>query len=184
MRTSFLISFVLGSALVACGGDDGPSGGVDAPPATVDAAPDAPAALMGLGQRCVPSMGGADCPGDLGCLGPSTSTTNNGMCTTQCAMNVMFTTNAQGGVPPQGMTGAETPNPAASNGTCTAAYTGGIGTAACNSPFGLTPAPSGGMLAPNTTYTVQYACGINCGANNTCPTGLTCNTTIMQCRVM
>jgi len=173
----FVVSLFAVSMSAACGDDGGGGGGgnVDAP-IVIDAPPDAPPELTGLGKRCTPSMGGADCPNTLGCLGPVGSTTNNGMCTTQCIMNATFMTDAQS------VGGAITPNPSTQDAVCTAAYTGTIGTAACNSPFGLTPAHT--MLMPNTTYTVQYACGITCGANNACPTGLTCNATIQQCRVM
>jgi hypothetical protein len=162
MRSFLFVSMAL--ALVACG-DDGGSPGVDAPP-MVDAGPDAPGPLMGLGQRCIPSMGGADCPDPLGCLGNPASTMPDGMCTAVCAMNTMFMTDAQGAP------GNPTPDPTAQNATCASMYTGGIGTAGCNSPFGLTPAHN--PLMASTNYTVSWACGIQCGAGNTCPTGYTC----------
>jgi hypothetical protein len=166
MRTQLaLASAVLGCVLAACGGDDGGSVGVDAPPPPVDA----PAA-GGLGQRCNPAMAGADCPADASiCLGSSQTA---GICTKLCVMNGTFETNAQGQI------SSATPNPATQNATCAAAYTGTVGTAICASIIlGDTPLaymPPDNPLKASSMYTnMNVACGIQCGANNTCPTGLT-----------
>jgi hypothetical protein len=78
--------------------------------------------------------------------------------------------------------GAFTPDPAAQDAMCAAAYTGTVGTGACTFPFDLMPQHI--PLMANTTYTVKFGCGVQCGAGNTCPSGLTCVTQIMQCRVM
>src|SRR5262245_28674825 len=79
-------------ALVACGDDGGSSG---TPDAKVFMDAPTPAALMGLGQRCVAAMQGADCPASAnGCLTFAAGATM-GICTKACQPNTMFTTNAQ-----------------------------------------------------------------------------------------
>jgi hypothetical protein len=174
MRSLCSIMFVLLSsiALVACG-DDGGSSGPDAKVFQDAPTPDAPVGLTGLGKRCVVAMQGADCPmAAPGCLSFAAGATM-GICTNVCQMNTTFTTNAQS-VP-----GPLTPDPALQNGKCTAIYSATVGTAACDTPVNITPAPP---FQPNTNYTTLMVCGITCGAGNTCAGGLTCNTADMSCR--
>ncbi len=164
------------TGLAGCGGDDGDDGGgqVDAPETdapSVDAAIDA-APLMGLGQLCQPSMQGADCPQNApGCLTFAAGATM-GICTNICVQSATFMTNAQS------QPGPLTPDPSTQNAVCTGIYTGSVGTAACSVPVNQQPA---GALQPNTNYTVAVVCGIQCGAGNACPTGLTCNTQLNTC---
>jgi hypothetical protein len=180
MRTKFFVQILavvsMAVGLAACGGgDDGGSGEIDAPSIDavgtgVDAGPDAAAGLTGLGQLCVGAMGGADCPSTAnGCL---TFGGAMGICTKACVASAMFTTNAQS------QPGPLSPDPATQDAMCTAIYTGTVGTAACAIPANQMPS---GALMPNTTYTVVVACGIRCGANNACPSGLTCNAQSMLC---
>ncbi len=183
MRLSIILFSILAAStltLAGCGGSgDGgdDTGGDDT--ADVDAntgMPDAmeSTALMGLGQRCVPAMMGADCPASAnGCLSAAGETT--GICTKACVASATFMTN--GATPP--VPGPLTPDPSAQNGMCTAIFTGDVGTASCNTPVNLMPAHN--PLMANTTYTVLVACGITCGAGNACPGDLTCDTTTMSC---
>jgi hypothetical protein len=165
--TRLVLSFVLTAsfALVACSGDDG--GGT-----TPDSAPadSAPAALMGLGQKCVPSMNGADCPMNArGCLSFVMGATM-GICTALCVQNGTMMTNAQVEI-----TATPDPTMPAQKAACTAIFTGTIGDARCGNLIdGYLPAHR--PLQANTAYTmVNWACGIACGANNTCAGGLRCD---------
>jgi len=173
-RLSVLFVLLASFVLVACGDD----GGSTAPDAQIfmDApAPDAPTALVGLGQRCVPAMQGADCPANAnGCLSFMPGATV-GICTKLCVGPPpgTFTTNAQS------QPGALNPAPATQNAMCPPIYTGTIGTAECNTLVNVMPA---GALQPNTNYTFLAVCGIKCGAGNTCPAGLTCNAVAQACQ--
>lgn len=168
---SVVLFFGLSAALVACGGDDG-GGGVTVPDASIDAAPDAPAALTGLGQACDPAMQGADCPAMYGCL-TFTMGATKGLCTKYCVMNGSFMTDAMA------KPGALNPDPTTKNGECAAIYTGGsAGVPECNI---LTRREPTGALEANKTYTFDFVCGIACGAGNTCPGTLTCDTNEMLC---
>ncbi|HWU87297.1 MAG TPA: hypothetical protein VN253_08480 [Kofleriaceae bacterium] len=156
-------------AVAACSSEEGGSTGPDAK-VFMDAAVDAPPPpLMGLGQAC--SQGTASCPANapLCILDPA----GKGFCTKQCVMNSMFTTDAQG------KPGAFNPSPSTQDAMCTPIYTGGIGTARCAAAYDLMPADP--QLQPNKTYTIQWGCAIQCGAGNSCPAGLTCNTQVMLC---
>ena len=159
-RLSLLSVLVASFALAACGGDDG--GGVtlpDAPPVT----PDAPAALMGLGQRC--GTGLPACPAGFdGCLVQSMGAV--GVCSKTCLASLQFTTNAM--TPPGIMT--FNPAPTTGTGVCTPLYTGTIGSGSCEALLNITPAPP---LQPNTTYTAAAACVVKAGAGHVCPNGLT-----------
>ena len=185
MRLTTILFSILAAttlSLAACGGGDdggGGGGGDDAPDANDQVVvPDAnePVALMGLGQRCVPAMQNADCPATApACLSAGAAATT-GICSKVCVASSTFMTN--GATPP--VPGAFNPDPTTQNGQCTAIFTGTAGTAACNTPANLTPAHN--PLMANTTYTVLFACGIQCGAGNTCPGDLTCNTASMSCQ--
>lgn len=157
---SLFISSVL---MTACGG--GSDAKVDA---AIDAKPidalvvDAPAALVGLGQKCVKS---ADCPTTTpGCLiKPGAAF---GFCSAICHMNAMFMTDAASMI--SGGTDVSLDDP-----KCVALFTGGTaGVPKCNQFVNRTPS---GALMPNTTYTVQAVCNVACTATNTCPSGMTCN---------
>lgn len=155
---------VLVSALVACGGSDKP------PP------PDAPAALVGLGQPCALAMGGADCPDQMGCLGFDGNPTT-GMCSLLCV-------GPQGATMVVDGTGQPTVTPAPGGAgptmTCTSAYTGGVGTAGCLAIVLWTPMDE--PLQTGKTYTdVGVVCTIACGADNACPGTMRCNTMLRRC---
>lgn len=171
-----VLSILVVSMFAACGGDDGGGGGgVDAPKVIDAPMIDAPAALMGLGQRCVPSMGGADCPTTVPvCLSMGAGAAV-GFCSALCVDGGAGMTDAMGALQLTAITPA--PNTAA----CTSAYMGGaMGTPACNALLATTPAHN--PLMASTNYTaIRIACIVRCGTGNTCPTGLSCNTTAMAC---
>lgn len=171
MRLShlFAMSLLLGSSLVACGGDDGGGGGgVDAAPA-IDAPPDAPPALVGLGQICNQTTA---CPASAPVCLVLMQGATQGFCSLLCHADAQFMTNANAQVD-------SVTDLTADDAKCTAQYTGTAGVASCFLPLDRTPA---GALQANTTYTFQAHCAISCGPNNTCGTGLTCNTTNMLCQ--
>jgi hypothetical protein len=164
--------------LFACGGDDGGGGGGGMPdakvftdaPAQMDAPP---AMLMGLGQKCVPSMMGADCPSSAnGCLSFASGATS-GICTKLCVASGTFMTDAMS--QPTNVN----PDPTTQNATCTAIYSGTTGSGACEAFVNIMPAPP---LQANMNYTFAAACIVKCGAGNTCPSGLTCDTQVMWCK--
>lgn len=172
-RLTILFVVLASFTVVACGDD----GGSSAPDAKIflDASVDGPpAALTGLGQRC--GMGLPACPANApGCV-TFTQGATMGICTDSCVDAGTFMTNAQG------QPGVPTPNPVMQDGMCTPIYTGSIGVAQCNTLVNIMPAPQGGVFQPNTSYTFVAVCGIACGAGNTCPGGLTCNTAAMRCQ--
>jgi hypothetical protein len=171
--------FLVVTLLAACGSSsskshaDGPGPEdakvfMDAPPVT---------GLQGLGQKC--GMGLPACPANapdcigLGLPGGMSSTT---FCTPHCDDNATAKTNAQGQFP-QMSSGY---NPAPDPTKCSAAYTGTVGTPACGVMLSYTPMDN--PPKANKTYTgISLGCAIVCGMGNTCPTGLTCNTTVMAC---
>lgn len=169
MRLSrlFVMSLFVGAALTACG-DDGGTSTPDAPIVVIDAAPDAPAALTGVGQKC--GTGLPACPANASqCVGFQGTTQ---WCTPLCLENGSGTTNAQGQLT------ATTPAP--NNGACTGAFTGTAGMAVCGVILAITPMDN--PLVANKAYTgISLACVVACGASNACPTGMTCNTTQMIC---
>jgi hypothetical protein len=171
MRSFLFVPMVL--ALVGCGDDGGST--VDAGPS--DASVDASSALTGLGQRCVVAMQGADCPTNApGCLSYVQGAAM-GVCTNICVMDGTFMTNAQSQPDPASFM----PNPTTRDSVCQGIYTGDAsGVPSCSALTARTPT---GALGPNMTYTFSLACEISCGAGNTCPGGLTCNTdpNIMAC---
>ena len=100
-----------------------------------------------------------------------------GICTNLCVMDGTFMTNAQSQVDPASFN----PNPTTRDSVCAGLYTGDAsGVPSCSALTARTPA---GALMASTTYTFSMACEISCGAGNTCPGGLTCNTdpNIMAC---
>jgi hypothetical protein len=173
-RHCVVLISILSAPLVACGEDDG--GGDRAPvdaPKPVDAAVDAPAQLMGLGQKCVPSMQGADCPTSApGCLSFGQNATS-GICSKLCVQNGTFSTDSNANP-----TNMNPPDPTVNNSVCAAIYTGTVGSGVCNAYVNQMPP---GNLQPNSNYTFQVACAVGCGANNACPTGYTCDTQTMWC---
>jgi hypothetical protein len=120
--------------------------------------------VKALGQPCVVAMSGADCPTtEYGCLSFG-ATATMGICSLKCVSAGAITTDAQG----------EIPLTAAQEATCTGAFAGTVGTAACAVVLSTVPAEN--PLIANKMYTVDIACGIVCGTGNTCPSGLTCST--------
>ena len=174
MRSHYFVAVIATLAIAGCS-DSKKNPAVDAPPGNIDApsSHDAPpAALMGLGQKCVPAMQGADCPTTAnGCLVAPNAPM--GFCTKLCLAQGTFMTNAQGAP------GAPNPDPTAQSSMCTAIYTGSIGTATCDAFVNLMPMATN-PLHPNTSYTFAAACQITCGAGSTCPAGFTCSTA-MKC---
>jgi hypothetical protein len=123
-------------------------------------------------------MGGADCPTNAPVCLSSAGNTTTGMCSPLCVMNGTMMTNAQA------QPSSITPQP--NNAACTGAYTGTVGNPLCAIIIGgsgpLAYMPPDAQLQANKTYTnVNLACAIQCGANNTCPTGLTPMGTLPQC---
>ena len=168
MRLSrlFILSIVVGSALAACsssGGGGGGGAGADAPKQIDAPAIDAPAGLSGLGQLCVPAMMNADCPANAPlCIGLAGGTAT--YCTPKCLSGGTGTTNAQGQF--------TTTTPAPMTATCTAAFSGTVGTAACGVLLAFVPMDA--SLMPNKAYTgIDIGCAIKCSAAGTCPTGFT-----------
>jgi len=167
----FVMSMLLGSALVACGDDGGKGGGVDAPKA-IDAAIDAPVAAgpTGLGKKCTTP---ADCPANAPeCVGLSQTT--NAWCTPKCLTGGAGTTNGNGALPLSGVT------PAPSTTVCPAAFTGTPvtgGNPVC--ALILATVPADNPLVANKAYTgIDLGCVVACGTGNTCPMGMTCNTAV------
>ncbi len=161
----FVLSMFAVSMFAACGGDDGDGGTPDAPPIVVDAPMiDAPAMLMGLGQRCSASM---PCPTSApNCL--STAGATVGFCSQVCVTGGSATSSATGTLPLASIT------PAPNNAACTAAFSGTVGTAICALRTAITP--NDNPLVANKAYTgIELHCAIACGTGNTCPTGLTCS---------
>lgn len=196
MRSRYGILFVLVSAmsLIACGGDDDGGGvTVDASVQQDAAATDAPSGNItsGLGKSCA---GAQDCSGNgtaTVCLQLQTPSGVKGYCSQLCAgttinmsgmgTGTFMTDNA---TPPAPVTASIMPPTSAwDDAPCQAAYMSSVGSGACASIVNLMPAPAGNppQYAPNTTYSFAVACGIGCGAGNTCPTGFTCNAQSMLC---
>jgi hypothetical protein len=178
MRFFTSVAIFTSFMIVACGG--GGSGKTPDAAVQVDAAIDAPASITGIGQPCVVAMQGADCPaGTDGCLSGGTATM--GICTKLCVGPTppgTFKTDAQAAIPIPPAAGAPAPDPATKNSVCSGAYTGTVGTSACDTFVNVMPAPP---LVANTNYTFLAACTVTCGAGNTCPSPLTCNATDMSC---
>jgi len=157
----------------ACGGDDGGGGGGGLPDASVkmDAAVqmDAPAAIMGLGQKCDQST---PCPQSAPtCVRVGTSTV--GFCSLLCHADAQMKTDANGQISTQTDTSADNPK-------CAAIFTASPGTGVCGMPVNVSPTPTN-PPQKNTTFTYQAHCVVQCGAGNSCPAGLTCNTQVMWC---
>jgi len=151
----FILSVVFA---IGCGGG-GSGKKVDAAPP--DMAIDAPGALAGLGQAC--SMGMNNCPTNAPlCL---LNGAGKGYCTKNCITDGTITTNAQSQP-------TFNPVPTTQDAMCPPLYTGTIGTARCISAYNLRP--NDAQLMPNKTYMIDWACGIQCGAGNTCPSGFSC----------
>ena len=171
IRPSVLFAMLASFTIVACGGE----GGSSQPDAKVflDAPIDSPPpGLTGLGQKCVRSMQGADCPQNAPlCVGV---TQDAAWCTPTCLTGGSGTTNAQRELPLNMIT--PPPNQAA----CTGAYTGAVGMPAC--VLILTTTPMHEQLMANTAYTqIALGCIVLCSANNMCPPGMAANTQFPSC---
>lgn len=175
MSRLFVMSCLLGSALVACGDDGGKTGGnVDAPK-QIDAAIDAPGggnAPTGLGKKCTQPT---DCPASASeCIGLAMGT--NSYCTPKCVTGGTGMTNAMGSLPLNAV------NPPPNNAACTSAFTGTtvVGTPACVVILSTTPADN--PLMANKQYTqIELGCVVVCGTGNTCPMGMTAKTLGSAC---
>ena len=123
---------------------------------------------LALGKKCGSA---ADCPANApDCVGFQGTTS---YCTPLCDMNATGTTNAMGQ-----FTGSLTPAP--SDATCSGAFTGSAGTPKCEAVLSYTPMDT--PPKPNKQYTnISMACVVLCGANSTCPSTMTCNTTVGAC---
>ena len=161
-------AFAMTTGLVACSGDDGGISTVDA--ARIDAGMDA-LNLTGVGQLCNDN---SPCPQNAPICLTFSDTATNGYCTPLCQDDHMATTNAQGMFPQGSLT-----LPAAATQMCVDAFSGSTGSPRCGLAIDVQPAIAGAP-APNTTYTIDYACGIVCGTGNTCPTGLVADTTVVM----
>ncbi|MGE0867057.1 MAG: hypothetical protein AB7P03_00740 [Kofleriaceae bacterium] len=167
---SRLCYFGLAVALAACGSSGGGGGGGggggddddETPDAPKVAIVDAPAGIVGLGQKCNQAN---PCMGDTPvCL--TFKEGSDGICSKTCVESASFMTDGMA------IPGPFTPNPTTQNGACQAVFSGSVGAAVCGVPHSLMPNET---LKPNKPYTVAFACGISCGAGDACPTGLTCN---------
>jgi len=161
MKKPMALVFTMLVAACGSGSDTKVDAAIDAKPIDAVVA-DAPAPLVGLGQRCVTSQ---DCPASTpGCLiKPGAAA---GFCSAICHMNAMFMTDANSMI--AGGTDVSLDDP-----KCLALFTGGVtGVPKCNQFVNRTPS---GALMPNTTYTVQAVCNVACTTANTCPSGMTCN---------
>ena len=169
MSRLFVMSCLLGSALVACGDDGGKGGGnVDAPKQIDAPTADAPMQSngpTGLGKKC---MAPTDCPASAPeCVAVAQNT--NGYCTPKCLTGGTGTTNAQGGLSLSAI------QPPPNNGTCTTAFTGvpAAGTIGCGLILSTTPMDN--PLMANKQYTqIELGCIVLC-MSGTCPMGMTCS---------
>lgn len=171
MSRLFVMSCLLGSALVACGDDGGKGGGnVDAPKQIDAPAADAPPAggPTALGKKCTAPT---DCPANAPeCIHVADPMTTNAYCTPKCLTGGTGTTNAQGGLALSAIT------PAPNNTTCTTAFTGtpAAGQIGCGVIMATTPADN--PLMANKQYTnIELGCIVLCGTGMVCPTGMTCS---------
>ena len=176
MRLSrLLIVTVLLGVCFATGFGCGGGGGGGNPDAKVfkDALvpQDAPAALTGLGKKCDQAMNGADCTAEAPlCTGfQGTTTYCSPLCVTAGtatgAANNQFT--------------AITPAP--NDTTCSSAFHGTVGMPRC---VGILNnfMPADNPVVVNKAYTnINMTCAVLCGAGNTCPPGMTMNTSLGAC---
>ena len=171
-RLSRVSLFAASLILMACSSNSSPPKGPDAK--TFSDAPggpmDAPAGggETALGKKC---SSPTDCPTNApDCVGFQGTTS---YCTPLCDMNATDTTNAMGQF-------TSTITPAPNDGTCTAAFTGTIGTPKCGALLAWTPMDN--PPKANTKYTnISMGCVVLCGANNTCPSGMACNSSVGAC---
>jgi len=185
MRISRAVPFIIAAfAFTACGGsgskspDARPINTPDAPTGTPDAPTGTPDAAGSAGLTCMVSgttVTGCDAlSGQSGvtCLYDSTM---NGFCSTSCDAGATVTANAAGDdLLPSDYTAAGT----AGDTTCQTFYGSNAPTGQihCALPVNFNPAPSGGKLTPNGTYTVDWYCAITCAnTGETCPAGMVCN---------
>lgn len=146
-------AFVLG----ACSSSE------SSPPDAAVVTPDAPAAptIKGLGQKCGPNL--PACPAMMFC--PPEADAAHAYCTATCFTGT-FTTDADAAP-------NDLPDPTPGDTLCSGKYSAGApGKPSCSAAYHLTPpAP----LAPDTQYSLEFLCSIECDANRKCPTGLTCS---------
>ncbi len=174
MSRLFVMSVIVGSALAACGDDGGKGGGIDAPK-QIDAPSqpiDAPAAaITGLGQKCVQSMMGADCPADAPlCVGFAGTPT---YCSPRCVTNGTATGAAMNQF--MGIT------PAPSNALCSAAYrAGAMGMPVCAAVLN-NYMPADNPVVVGKAYTnINMTCAVLC-VSNACPPGFAVNNSLGVC---
>ncbi len=171
-----VVGVVAGTTIIACGGGSSPKT-PDAKvfkdaPRQIDAPP---MGVTGLGQKCGSGM--PACPSTASnCIG-ATGTTQ--FCTPTCDTNATGTTDGSGNFPQSG-SGSITPAP--NNTACTGAFSGTVGTPACDAIVMSTPSYTG---QANTAFTaIQMDCLLLCGTGSgsgPCPTGMTCNTSFGAC---
>lgn len=163
MSRLFVLSMLLGSALVACG-DDGGKTTPDAPKQIDAPTVDAPPALTGgLGKLCGTGM--PMCPTGTTCF---SNAAGKGFCSLVCHTAATFMTNAQNMF--------NFPNLDADAATCAAQRGAAEGVPECFLQTNLAPALTGTPpnTAPNTTYTYDAICDLDC-TSSACPTGFTCS---------
>ncbi len=172
LSPTFVISMVLGASLVACGDDGGKGGGVDAAKGIDAPMIDAPpAALTGLGQKCVAAMAGADCPADAPVCTGFTGTTT--YCTPRCV-----TAGTATGAANNQFTGI---TPAPSDAACTAAFHATVGMPKCVGILNNFMPADNPIVAGKAYTNINMTCAVLCGTGNTCPTGMTMNTSLGAC---
>lgn len=159
----------LGSLLIALALAAACSASESSPPGTADAGvlphPDAPTpapAIRGLGQPCGGNL--PECPDGLRCPFELEDPAHS-YCTGLCAIGD-FTTDADGAP-------IDFPDPSTHDSVCAGLYRAGPpGKPVCAAPHFLSPpAP----LQPNTSYTLDFFCTIECSDTRQCPAGLQCN---------
>lgn len=159
-----LLSSLVLCALIGCGDDGGD------PPATVDAGADGGDGLVGLGQLCGSNQ--EVCPQEAPrCLLREGGGTV-GFCSQLCVTDGTFETDAEAEV--QNVT----PPLSSGDDTCASLYSGQVGTTSCGATLDVEPELP---LEPNTSYTFNAGCVIECGTDDACPGELTCDGDLGYC---
>jgi hypothetical protein len=181
-RTSLVLAACLAAVAVACGGGSSktnPDAKVtkDGSNTPLDGSGSG-SGVTGLGQACGSNL--PACPSSASmCVAIAISSTasSTSFCTPTCDTGATATTNGSGQFPGS----ASGYTPAANPADCTSAYSGGsAATPECGLVLAYTPMTE--PPADNTQYTgISLGCVVVCGTGNTCPTGMTCNTTVGAC---